>query len=91
MQDTRYLAPAAHVIRKFGGPDGKLSIGIKLVARVTGANPTTVYRWMLPRERGGTDGLIPHRQQMKLFEYARENSLPLVSADFFPASELAVA
>ena len=83
MQDTRYLAPAHHVIRKFGGPDGKLSIGIKLVAQVTGANPTTVYRWMLPRERGGTDGLIPVRQQKKLFEYATENHLPLASAGFF--------
>lgn len=83
MSKRTYLEPAHSVIRKFSGPDGKLSTGIKLVSEITGADPTRVYRWMRPREKGGTDGIIPSKAQMKLFEHATRESIPLSPSDFF--------
>ena len=83
MTNHKYLDPAYSVIRKFAGPEGKLSEGIDAVAAITKADRTRVYRWMRPREKGGTGGLIPSQQQKKLFEHAKENRLPLKPGDFF--------
>lgn len=83
MSKRTYLEPAHSVIRKFSGPDGKLSTGIKLVSEITGADPTRVYRWMRPREKGGTDGIIPSKAQMRLFEHAKKENIALSPSDFF--------
>lgn len=85
MANRKYLNPAYGVIVRFGGPEGKLSQGIAAVARITGSTESWVYRWMLPRQRGGTDGRIPSKAQGKLFEYARKKQVPLGAEDFFSA------
>lgn len=85
MANHKYLDPAHSVIRKFAGPDGKLSAGIDAVAAITGADRTRVYRWMRPREKGGTGGLIPSRQQKKLFDHARKTKMSVGPGDFFNA------
>lgn len=82
---NKYLNPAYGVIVRFGGPDGKLSKGIDAVAEITGRTPSWVYRWMLPKERGGTGGLIPSKEQKKLFDHARKKQMPLEPEDFFSA------
>lgn len=81
-----YLDPAHSVIRKFSDPSGKLSRSIRRVAEITGASHTRVYRWMLPKEKGGTGGLIPSNQQVKLFQYAQREQIPLSPSDFFEAA-----
>jgi transposase len=78
----KYLEPAHTVIRKFA-VNGKLSSGIDLISEITGSDRTSVYRWMRPKEKGGTGGLVPTKQQPKLLEYAKENRLALATADFF--------
>lgn len=78
----KYLEPAHTVIRKFAS-NGKLSSGIDLISEITGSDRTSVYRWMRPKEKGGTGGLVPTKQQPKLLEYAKENYVPLATADFF--------
>ena len=83
MRKKTYLEPAHRVICKFGPGDGKLSSAIRVVSEITGADPTRVYRWMRPREKGGTDGIIPSKAQMKLFEHAQAQSIPLSASDFF--------
>lgn len=80
-----YLEPAHSVILKLS-PTGKLSAGIKRVSEITGADPTRVYRWMRPKEKGGTDGIIPSKAQMRLFEHAKRENVPLSPADFFGAA-----
>ncbi|APZ51249.1 hypothetical protein [Salipiger abyssi] len=40
--------------------------------------------WQAPRERGGTNGLIPYRHVPRLMEVARENGVELTPADFMP-------
>lgn len=79
MSDT-HLDPAKSVIAK---------IGIEKVAEVTGKHVSRVYRWMYPKERGGTGGFIPQADAPVLLAYARDKGIDLSPADFFPASEKA--
>lgn len=57
-------------------------IGVETAAKVTGKHITRVYRWKYPSSRGGTGGVIPHPDALKLLEHSRENGLGLVEADF---------
>lgn len=72
-----HLEPAKTVIEKIGGADA--------VAKVTGRDVSRVYRWMYPRERGGTGGVIPHPEARKLLEHAAANDIALAPGDFFAA------
>lgn len=69
-----HLDPARSIIRK---------IGVDVVASVTGKHVSRVYRWMYPKERGGTGGLIPHGDALVLLEYAQANDVELTANDFF--------
>lgn len=73
-----HLEPASSIIRK---------IGVETVVAVTGKHISRVYRWMYPRERGGTGGLIPHNDALLLLEYARANDVDLTPAEFFASSK----
>lgn len=64
-----HLDPAKSIIAKIGGVD--------VVASVTGKHISRVYRWMYPKERGGTGGLIPQVEAIKLLSHARSNSIDL--------------
>ncbi|RVD13953.1 MAG: hypothetical protein EOS73_34790 [Mesorhizobium sp.] len=75
-----HLDPAKSIIAK---------IGIDNVARVTGKHVSRVYRWMSPKERGGTGGLIPQAAQPVILQFAVENGIDLSPADFFPVAEKA--
>jgi hypothetical protein len=83
MPTCKYLEPAYSLILKFSGPDRQLSKGIDAVAAITGANRTRVYRWMRPKEAGGTGGTVPHRQANKLLEFAKRERVPVQAEDFF--------
>lgn len=76
-----HMEPAKTVIAKLGGPD--------IVARLTGRDVSRVYRWMYPRDRGGTDGIIPHAEARKLLDHSRVNGIDLGPADFFATPEAA--
>lgn len=75
------LEPAKTVIEKFGGPAA--------VALITGRHVTRIYRWMRPRSEGGTDGLIPNKEALKLLAAAREKGIDLSPADLYPTMETA--
>ncbi|RWF41613.1 MAG: helix-turn-helix domain-containing protein [Mesorhizobium sp.] len=70
------LDPANSIIERFGGQD--------TVMEITGASRTRVYRWTQPREKGGTDGLIPMPHASKLLQHAKKNGLPVTADDFMP-------
>lgn len=58
-------------------------IGVETAAKVTGKHISRVYRWMYPSgARGGTGGVIPHADALKLLDHARSENLPLTEADF---------
>lgn len=75
---TKGLEPAASIVALFQGAPA--------VARITGRDPSRVYRWMLPAHKGGTDGEIPAKARRRLLEYAREHNIPL-KPEAFIASE----
>lgn len=60
-------------------------IGVEVAAKVTGKHISRVYRWTYPTSRGGTGGVIPHADAVKLLAYARDNGIAL-SADEFLCS-----
>ena len=68
---------AENVISKCGG--------IKKVREWLGVNLSTVYRFTYPRERSGTDGIIPAHHQVVLLRKAQEHGIDLGPADFFVA------
>lgn len=71
----KHLDPAKTVVAKLGGPE--------VAAEVTGKHISRVYRWMAPREKGGTGGAVPQEDAEAILQFAAENSLPIVAADFF--------
>jgi hypothetical protein len=73
------LDPAKSVIEKFGGPAA--------VAAITGRHVTRVYRWMRAREDGGTGGLIPNKEALKLLAAAPDKGVDLTPADLFDMPE----
>lgn len=72
----RHLDPARSVIAK---------IGVDKVAEVTGKHVSRVYRWMYPRDRGGTGGFIPQTDAQAILKYARQNDIALSPAEFLEA------
>lgn len=71
--DCETNTPAKRVIERFGG--------IREVARVLGLSESRVYRWTLPRARGGTDGMIPTKHLPVLLRVARARGIALTAAD----------
>jgi hypothetical protein len=58
-------------------------IGVDKASEVTQKHKSRIYRWMYPAgARGGTGGIIPHTDALKLLDYSRENNLGLTEADF---------
>lgn len=76
--NENHLDPAKSIIAK---------IGIEKVSEVTGKHVSRVYRWMYPKERGGTGGLIPQSDAPALLSYAKANDIELSPAEFFGISE----
>jgi hypothetical protein len=73
-----WLDPAASIICRLGGAAH--------VAEVLGVSPQSGFRWMLPREEGGSGGLIPQWHHRRLLDYARWHRVKLTAEDFLPPS-----
>jgi hypothetical protein len=69
-----HLDPAKRIILRLGGVDA--------VAAVTGHHRSRVFRWMYPRSRGGTGGLIPQRTIPLLLKHAKKKKIKLTAEDF---------
>lgn len=57
------MTPAEVVIDVFGG--------VRATARVVNVNASTVCRWLQPRTRGGTGGIVPETHHATLLEAAQ--------------------
>jgi len=55
------------------------------VCAETGLHRTAVYKWTWPREKGGTDGIIPMRYVPHLLAFAARSGVSLSAQDFVPA------
>ena len=67
---------------------GNRSEGVKMIAFWLKRTTKTVYCWAYPRERGGTDGVIPAKDQITILQRARAIGIDLKPEDFFGLSDL---
>lgn len=75
MAKIDYLEPARSVIAAFGG--------VEKVSTITGKHVSRVYRWMYPKDRGGTDGFIPQAEAETLLAHAQHHNVPVTAESFF--------
>jgi len=68
------MNPAKSVIDKIGG--------YAAAAQITGKHISRVYRWTYPASRGGTGGVVPQADALKLLSHARTTGISLSSDDF---------
>lgn len=74
---------AVRVIEKFGGAR-RLAVILKTVDPENSLNPSSIYRWTYPREKGGTGGVIPTAALPLLIRAARMEGLFLTPEDLYP-------
>lgn len=77
---------AEHVITKIG--NGSLADGVRLVCVWLGRSRSRVYCFTYPRARGGTDGVIPAKDQQIILRCARAAGIDLKPEDFFGLTDL---
>lgn len=70
------MEPAQTIIAKLGGPG--------IVSAVVGVHRTRVSNWRRPREKGGTNGLIPQDYHLRLIDFAATKGVILTGDDFLP-------
>lgn len=68
------MEPASSIIKALGGPN--------VVSAALGIHRVTVSKWMRPREKGGTGGVVPYQQIEGLLSHAARIGVPLTPADF---------
>jgi amino-acid N-acetyltransferase len=83
-EPPRPRSQAERVIAKFGGPY-KLAKAVAALGRAGAKlNPATIYRWVYPKAKGGTDGLIPTSSLHLVLEAARYDGIFLSTDDLDP-------
>lgn len=70
--------PAAQIISKLGG--------LTAVAKAADVTPTSVQRWRLPSEKGGTGGFIPRKYHGALVTLAAAKGVTLPLHAFIDAA-----
>jgi len=70
------LDPAHKIVRRLGGA--------RVVAEEVDRAYTAPYRWAMPRNVGGTGGIIPMRHHPALMRLARRRGVKLKLSDFYP-------
>lgn len=69
-----HFDPAASIIAMLGG--------LSSVAKAANTSTTTVQRWRLPKQKGGTGGFIPRKHHDLLIAKSREVGVDLQRAAF---------
>jgi len=72
--------PAFGIVMAFGGPEK--------LAELSGKPIQTIRRWMRPKDRHGTGGVIPHWHHADLLDLARQQRVRLRRTDFMPMTAI---
>ena len=67
------MTAADRVINAFGGASR--------LSELTDIEKSSVYRWTYPKDRGGTDGAIPHANHNKILKAAAHAGIKLTRSD----------
>ena len=54
------------------------------LAQIAKRDPSCVYRWSYPKDKGGTGGVIPRRALAALSNEARNLGILMLPSDFDP-------
>ncbi len=73
------LDPAYSVIRKF---DQDKRRGESVLADRLGKDRSTILKWTLPREKGGTGGYVPPWHYEEIIAFAQELGVALEPSEF---------
>ncbi len=73
------LDPAYSLIRKFDTSEKR---GTFVLATRLGVDRSTVQKWTMPREKGGTGGFVPFDYCKEILAFARELDVPLDPSEF---------
>lgn len=74
---------AERIIAKFGGAR-RLAIILKQADESQALNPSSIYRWTYPKEKGGTGGVVPTAALPLLIKAARLEGIFLTPEDLYP-------
>lgn len=75
---------AARIMARFGGPAGLADALNALPDAKYHRERTAVYKWLYPRSRGGSDGLIPHSAYIAVKMAAAMQGIFLTAEDWLP-------
>jgi hypothetical protein len=67
------LNPAANVVQALGG--------VRATARIVDCSPGAVSRWMMTRDKRGTEGRVPQKHWEKILRHARSNKVKVTLKD----------
>lgn len=67
--------PAKKIANKFGG--------VSKFSKIVGKHRSSVYRWTMNMDKGGTDGYIPTYMIPKVLKLAKEYDIELELKDFY--------
>lgn len=74
--EARMSDQASRIAAKFGG--------VPELAKAIGRRAPSVYKWLYPRERGGTGGLIPSSAVPSVLDAADLLGVTLTQKDWTP-------
>lgn len=77
---SKQQSPAERVIAAFGGNTA--------TAQALGCNRSTVFRWTLDMDKGGTGGRVPSTRQSAILAKARELGVKLYAIDLVDQREV---
>lgn len=77
---------AGRVIAKFGGVR-KLALALKIADPYYARTPSSIYRWVYPKSRGGTGGVIPTDALIVVLKAARIEGIVIGPDDLYPSLE----
>jgi|LakMenEpi03Aug12_release.lakeMendotaPanAssembly.Ray.scaffolds.fasta_scaffold961367_2 DNA-binding transcriptional regulator YdaS (Cro superfamily) len=67
------LSPAREIVEKLGG--------VRATARILSMSPSAVSRWMMSRDKRGTNGHIPRRHWPAILKHSRAERLAIRLSD----------
>lgn len=77
-----HCEPAAKIILLLGG--------LSAVAEAANTTATTVQRWRLPAQKGGTGGYVPRKYHDALIKFAKAKGIALPPVAFLDATAVPV-
>lgn len=74
------MTQADRIVLKFNG--------VRNLARAIDVDMTTVYKWTYPRNKQGTNGLVPSHAMLKILAAARREGVLLTADDLSPEPQV---